>query len=215
MKRARRLKKLYRTFRKRFVRLRAQAVLASQLAAGPEREQAIAMLVINVQNMWSNFCRAYYLSCMAEARCMGGHEITCLAAGLAEPDAIGRAVTVIRPTVPFQIGTVFKRREEPAWHDSTVLIRLANAEAFSHRLHISAAFSTGTRTFSDLPKLRNYFAHRNDSTLRTARSVANPHGIPNAIRPSELCLSYALGRPQVLLLDMIDDLLFTGSFLCA
>ncbi len=135
--------------------------------------------------------------------------------GLTIHDAIGLAISIITPWNSFVPGTIPDRRREPTWHDPNTLLRIAASQAFSHRSDIVAAFSTGSRTFQDLPRFRNYFAHRNDDTLKVARNAAPLYGIPRALKPSEILMSTPLNASEALIIIMIDDIVFTAEYLCA
>src|SRR5258706_12652652 len=150
MKRASRLQKLWLSMKKRCRRLRQEAMLLRAPIGSAEREVGTSSLVINLLNIWGNFARSYYLSCMSECRCTGGHMVSVGMTGLTIHDCIGLAISIITPWNSFVPGTIPDRRREPTWHDPNTLLRIAASQAFSHRSDIVAAFSTGSRTFQDL-----------------------------------------------------------------
>jgi len=94
------------------------------------------------------------------------------------------------------------------------LLTLCRELNATNLLDVEAAFSSGSSVFTDLVVFRNYFAHRNQGTKRAARDLAPKYGIAATLSPAEILLSRALGRPQPLLIEWIDDLTFTAEYLC-
>ena len=89
--------------------------------------------------------------------------------------------------------------------------QLINASNISD---VQAAFSSGTRVFLDLPVFRNYFAHRNYQTEEAAMNAAAQYGIPVTLPPHQILFEKPIGRPQGLIHDWIDDMVFTVEYLC-
>lgn len=192
-------------------------MIASRVASGnlgDDAEAAISFVTIEILNSWVNFIRAYYLSCAFSAVSVTGTRITA-ASRMTENQAIGCAVHRWKPHAQPKADGSWNRRDEPNWHDPNIFIPICHTVAFSNVSDIEAAFSTGERTFDDLPVFRNYFAHRNWRTELAARNRAPLYGIPSSMRPSQILLARPLGRPQPLIFDWIDHLSFTGEFLCA
>jgi len=171
------------------------------------------MSAIDILNTWSNFVRAYYFSCLIDCRGRSGGRVS---AGrrMVRSDPLGFAITLFRPSArPNSFGG-WHRRDEPAWHDPYTLTHLAQQLSLSNEPDIRAAFSIGSRVFSDLPVFRNYFAHRNENSLRAVVNLAALNGVATRQRPWEMLVAVPLTRPQSLLLDWVDDLLFTAEYLC-
>jgi hypothetical protein len=213
MRRRRRLEALYVSLaqnlerhRSRFLRVRADPSLRV-------RDDGVALTAIETLNSWRNFVRAYYLSCCLEPRGSSGGRVS-LGRPLLRSDPIGFAVTTFKPQAsPSSLGT-WSRRDEPAWHDPATLRRLAHEAHLSNAADVDAAFSPGMRVFTDLPVLRNYFAHRNQLSRRAALETAPLNSIPTPRRPSEILLGVSAGRPQSLMLDWFDDIRLVAEYLC-
>lgn len=173
-----------------------------------------AYVIIEALNAWVNFVRAYYLSAMLGAKRIGPGRITVNHIFPDENSAIGEAVLHWRPHATAKSDGSWDRREEPTWHDPAFVLPICASQGFSNLADLQAAVSTGTRVFRDLPVFRNYFAHRNRKTREAVVALAAVYGIPSTTRPSEIVLARALGRPQSLILDWLDDLRFTMEYIC-
>jgi hypothetical protein len=173
-----------------------------------------AYVAIEARNTWSNFVRAFYISLADGVRLESGTVATVSPTRLAN-DAIGFAVQRWRPSRRPQANGTWHRRDEPAWHDPNTILTLCRDLAASNTADVEAAFSAGSRVFLDLPVFRNYFAHRNQETRRAALDLAPSYGVPAPLSPAEILLARALGRPQPVLVDWIDDLTFTAEYLCS
>jgi hypothetical protein len=68
--------------------------------------------------------------------------------------------------------------------------------------------------FTDFPVVRNFFAHRNQSTQHAAQWVSQHYGISSNLRPSQMLAANPLKRPQCLILEWLDELKIMADFLC-
>ena len=138
------------TYRRRY--------LASSATEMWDAELLVALVAIEAVNLWASFCRSYYLSCMFSARAIGGSKIHARQGATALHDALGLAIRHWRPSANPSADGSWRRRDEPAWHDPDQLLPVCQAQGFSNLDDLRAAFSTGDRTFKDLPVFRNFFA---------------------------------------------------------
>ena len=197
----------------RIYKLQTITLAVGNLSASDE-DKLLGHVVIEGLNTWSNFQRAYFLSCVLRAWKEDGLRIT-----LSNPtvrtltDGMGICMQTCKPWI-WARGT-WQRRDEPPWHDPQTLIRATNAIGCSHNVQIVAAFSTGTSVFAHLPTFRNFYAHRNDDTARKARVLALQYSISSSLQPTQILLSRSYGSPQPLVLDWFDDLSAVVSMLCA
>ena len=194
-------------------RLRKTTLEAVKL---PDREADIRVsyVVLELVNTWPNFTRAYYMSCFLSPKTIMGKKITL---NLSAPDsngAISIAMQKLKPLTQVPLNGVWKRRDEPAWHDHNHLLTLSNHVGVSHLQDVRSALSNGFTVFSDLPVLRNFFAHRNQATESNARRVLKNYGILARRQLSQLILTNPIGRPQPLLLDWLDEIELTVWQLC-
>jgi hypothetical protein len=214
MRPSRELEKLRDAACYRLRRLRETVLNVVSMAMSREREFILSFVVIETLNSWSNFSRSYYLSCILTPRTVTGKRITVPTPIPNFNSAIGLAVTHSRPNMTPPASGVWHRRDEPPWHDHNLLMRFCGNITCSNIIDIQAAFSFGSRVFIDLPVFRNFFAHRNGQTCKAAADLGPQYGIPATLRPSQILLSRALGRPQPLILDQFDDLITTIELLC-
>lgn len=214
MRPTRNLSKLYISARRRLTRLRAIVQHAHTGPSGDDREAQIAFVTIEMLNLWANFMRSYYLSCMYSAVSRRRSQITAKPSRQTENQAMGFAVRHWRPRATPRADGSWQSRDEPTWHDPNQIIPIMRAQGLSSLTDFEAAFSTGDRTFIDLPVFRNYFGHRNGRSQVAAQNLAPHYGIPVTKRPSDILLFRPLSRHQLLILDWVDHVLFTIEYLC-
>ena len=209
----RRLRRLERSAVHQLERLRVILATALQSTDYRARDRIASHVAIELLNCWTNFARAYYLSCVVEARRSHGGRIAVSrkCAGWAFRDALANSIALIKGWQPQQ---TFTRRDEPAWHDPNNLLTLLGDIGATNLPTAQAALSAGQTVFRDLPAFRNYFGHRNESTRLSAMRLAAGHGIPGPKSPAEIVLARAIGRPQPILADWLDEVRFTIEMLC-
>ena len=134
--------------------------------------------------------------------------------GLPENDLIGIAVRAHKPHASPKSTGVWDRRDEPAWHDTNVLLRACREIGSSNYTRIQQAVSIQSRVFVDLAVFRNYFAHRNSDTRRAAMRLGPNHGIGATAGPSSILLARPLTASRPVLLDWIDDVSLVVAYLC-
>jgi len=210
----RRLARLQYRTAGRLRKLRREAMAASLSADYFLRDRTSEHLALTLLNVWANFNRAYYLSCLlTPTRARGGRiRVDPKCKGWSFRDGLDNSIAVVRGWA-LTPGTKWTRRDEAAWHVVDNLLAACGDIGCSNQLDIEAAFGAGQTVFRDLPAFRNYFAHRNDDTKRAALQRASSYGI-TARTPSEALLSRPLRRPQALILDWIDEVDVTVEFMC-
>lgn len=185
-----------------------------------ERELSISPLVINTLNVWALFVRAYYISCLMGARSGSGHgravssrlSMTPMSAN----DAIGHAIRITNPRAVPNGSGLWDTRDEPTWHDSSTLIKLANAYSFSNLADIQTAFTYGFTAHRNFVVFRNYYAHRNAGTKQKAQKMGTYYSIRTNQHPTEVLLSSLLNNPGVSLLGgWIGEFEQTIGLLCS
>jgi hypothetical protein len=176
-------------------------------------ERTVAYVTIEIVNLWSSFCRAYYLSCCLGTMTAGGHRVVVNAGRFhSTMEAIGFAVEIAgrgrNKTGPW------RRMEEPAWHVPATFLRVQQALQPSNLVNMHNAFSYSTTAFDDLRTLRNFFAHRNEDTARGVLGVARNNGISPRLHPADVICSRASNRPQSLVSDWLDDVRVVAQDMC-
>jgi hypothetical protein len=208
----RQLARLQRLAAKRLVMLRT---LVEQCAAPSTRkyDRIVSYVAIEALNLWTEFMRCYYLSCVLSGKRANGVRVKIATAGVRTvEDAINFAISCLRPYL--KKVRPWRRRDEPSWHDPNTLLRLSDALGYSNLTEVRAAFAYPTRAFQDLPTVRNFFAHRNEETARKAVNIARSYGLSTLLRPSDILISIAPGRPQSVLSDWLDDIRYVIELLC-
>lgn len=191
--------------------MRDLAVQASQLPF-PESDLLISYVAIEFQTTLANFTRAYYLSCILKPVLKSGVLVRCDPSITTFDGAINAAMKKCKYNVWIKGG--WDRRDEPAWHRPESLIKSSQAINCSHYAQIIAAYSLPVNAFDHITKFRNFYAHRNDYTVRFAQQVANHYSISPRQHPTKILVSIAYGRPQPLILDWIDEVTNVIGFLC-
>ena len=184
-------------------KLRTFANGASQLSLR-ESDRILSYVAIQCLNTWVNFARAYFLSCTLSPWREKGMQIQ-----LNNPairtfgDAIDAAMRRCKNLTwqrAKQKGN-WKRRDEPTWHQPKTVIDCCDEIGCSNYTEILNAFSIETKVFNHLPTFRNFYAHRNDQTAIATQEIAQDNSIPLPSHPTEILLTPAHDRPQILILD--------------
>lgn len=120
-----------------------------------------------------------------------------------------------KQAIPLSSGD-WDTRDEPAWHDSNTIIKIASYYSFSNKNDINTAFSFGFTAHKNLVVFRNYYAHRNRGTKQKAQNIASQYGIRTNQHPTEILLDYPLSYPGISLLEIWrGELEQTISLLCS
>lgn len=206
------LERLLKTCKYRLSALRKLSLQADTTSIAHKR--IIAYVTIEFLNTWANFCRSYYLSCVCSAVTVKGHKIRS-SSNLTINQAIGVAINLCKryPVSANSNGT-WNRRDEPTWHSPNVLMKVCAHIACSNINNIQNSFALGSRVFDDLPVYRNYFGHRNESTLRSVRTIAANLGVSPNLRPAEMLMTVPLRANRPLLVEWLDDATITAELLC-
>lgn len=197
----------------KFARLGALLYRAVGLPPDRVRENLIAYITIEALSTWATFSRAYYVSCLYSTRLARGSrvKVTPPFAGRSELEALRWAVNRSRKRKL----TTWTARDEPAWHSTSKLLDLCTDLNCSHIADVQAALSSPTRVFVDLPTYRNFFAHRNASTLRDAMSIGPTLGVPGTLRPAEALVYRPPTAPRGTLDQWLVDLQDVVTAMCA
>ena len=192
--------------------LRAQAVSALPNGHGPN-DRVLPFVVVEAHNTWALFVRSFYLSCVFSAKRRNGAIVTSI---IPTPrntvTAIDRAMRLLKPTA--RGGVPWPRRDEPPWQALGTILQLARSFRFSNFAEISTALSYPTSAFPHLRDCRHFFSHRNEETMRVALSHSRSYGLVGLRHPKELLRAVAIGRPQAVVLDWLDDISNIMALMC-
>ena len=163
-----------------------EARLAKAGLGPKDAERNVALCLLDTQSAWSLFVRSFFISCYFGAkRGGGGYVATTRPAPHTPADAIRWASLHLNPTLATRrrpIGPL----DEPRWHMPWVLPRLAQDAGFSNLPQIHVAFAVRGPAFDDLPKARNFYAHRSHHTADALKVLAPKYGLPANIRAGEI-----------------------------
>jgi hypothetical protein len=214
MNRRKYLPKLHRALSARLYRLEERLARCSRLPPH-DRDPIVSYVAIEALNAWSQFSKAFYLSCMLNARTEAKVKVSVTPIGISMNDAIGRAILLYKGYATPNSAGVWARRDEPPWHDPNVLLRVCHNAGCSIQAQIQAALSMRQQVFLDLPVFRNFYGHRNQMSCRAAQNLGPKYLLPSSERPSELLTRR---RPTVgtpLLEEWLSELRITAEFLCS
>lgn len=216
MNASRRLDRIERDARTRLLRLRVRTRRANdRRVLVSDRRQQLGLVCIELVDLWNGFSRALLISSVFGTRTRSGVSVRSSAPPLTWDDALSTFAAVLYPNrPPPPQGKVWTRREEPAWHDPSVLKRAFSTLKCSNEPTLNAALSIGTRAFLDAPAFRNFFAHRNAETRAAAENAAAASSIPPTAHPADLLMAVPAARNTPLLLDWMDDMDAVMELLC-
>ena len=208
-----RLDKLNAAARRRIARLRL-VVRPLSLPATPEADRALAWAIIEADNLWAGFLRAYYLSATIRAKTVSGGKIALSLASFPDlASALKFAAQLKDPK--FKKSTV-SRRDEPAWHNTTDFLKLLQRIGASNLPTVQAGLAYGTTFFNHLRTIRNFYAHRCDDTSRKAGSVGIKLGLSAtpSLHATQIMCTRLPKRPQNIATDWLDDIGNVIDLLC-
>jgi hypothetical protein len=168
-------------------------------------DRGLAYVVIQAQAIWSEFVRSYYLSLLLTPYCSAGNRIVSTNATIrTEYDAISELILRLSPRKPRR--SSWSRYDEPPWHKPSVLVTGCQVVGSPVLSTVLRAVSLPTYVFDDLPRMRNFYAHRNAEAARAALAVHSHYGVARQSHPTMILTSRGLGRSQSVIEDWIDDL---------
>jgi hypothetical protein len=209
-----RLGKLKAAALKRLGRLRSR-VSGLSFPIVPNDDISVAWVTVEALNLWGGFLRAYYLSGAISCRTASGKPVKFVVFKFPNMEAALKfaAHSAKGGKVPAKLS----RRDEPAWHDAKVFLKLEKSVGASNLAQIYAAFGIATPFTECLSIVRNFYAHRCDETARKAARVGVKLGLSTKpeLRPTKILCSKLPKRPQNVLTDWIDDMSNIIDVLCS
>jgi hypothetical protein len=179
-------------------------------------ERGGARLCIELQSYWSNWSRAYYLSCAVGCRSIAGNPISSASGQpLTEFQALALAVRFFRGNANPLPNGLFPGHLEPKWFDPNVLINVANAARLTNFAAIQSAFTNGADVFADLRQMRNYFAHRCEQLHTEALQLAPKYLVGNPKHPAEIIWHVGSSNLVSVIEGWVSHVRQVALFLCA
>lgn len=173
-----------------------------------------ATVCIETQSTWSIFARSYFISCLMGCRLPNLRAVSGNVSVVDTEDAVGHAIRTFRPSETPNANGSWNRRNEPTWHDPAILLKLSQKFALTNLVDVQAALSMQATAFRDMPVFRNFFAHRNEMTSRSAIRTASMHGVVNTSIPSEALRILPQTGARCLILEWIAEIKTTVALLC-
>jgi hypothetical protein len=208
------LDRLNRSFTRRITQLE---VVANNVVgkSGHDVDRAIAFLAIESLTAWSSFAREFYLSCaFLYPKTMSGQHVSHQNTSITdEYMALNHSILIIKgkPVSAPRIAP----RDEPPWHEKRVLSLLSGSLSLSNNRSIINGLSYQTTFFEHLPTLRNFYAHRSESTAAKVLRIAHSkYGIISARHPNDLANFLFAGRVQTLIQEWLSDMKQIGLTIC-
>jgi hypothetical protein len=207
------LRRLQQSGLRRVAKLRELAADANAASSQADREIRLAWTLIEMHNLWHGFCRSLFLSSALRAWDGTGKRVAIAAAPAPKSveQAVGLAIQRVNPS---RYGNGTRTRwtwfDEPKWQEPATLLNCLRAVGADNISVVTRGLTLPTRTLTDLPTFRNFYAHRNRSTASKVGAILPIYGFPRGTEISTALLSPAISgitpRPQILLFDLIDDL---------
>jgi hypothetical protein len=158
---SKRLSKLSDRLCRRIDRLRSTFSSRPFSAALRDSDRVVAYCIIELANIWNQYTRCYYLSCVIGARQRSGTRVSYVGPLLSYNDALIKSCVLMGKTIRGAVPTPF---EEPDWSAPGTLIKLAQDLQFSNQAEIIRAFAITQTIFQPLNICRNFYAHRSKVT---------------------------------------------------
>lgn len=218
MKYPRRLATLEKNYLNSISRFSRDLNTANITQSAHSLEVQIGYVTMNILNCWSNFVRTYYICCASGALSPSGALITSdLSNGGVKTynEILGNAINSYRPTAVPKADGSWDSRDEPTWHDSSIIVHLAKKFNFTNLADIDTAFTFGYTAHRNLVVFRNYYGHKNRNTMTKAQNLAPKYFIPSNLKPTEILLSSPLGTSGSLLEVWKTEICDTISYLCS
>ena len=203
MRPSRSLRSLRNTGLKRLVYLHRLATATPQQAA--VRDRFTSFVVLELFTVWSNYGRAFYMSCATGTNTANGRPVPCGVGQLTPNDALTLAIATDNPKLARQKGPWFPR-DEPNWDDPSVVQKALTALSTpAEAWYSSATGGFSTPVMTDLKIFRNFYAHRGEVSGQKTRKRAVKYAVPPD-HPTVILNTRVPGRPQSIVADWASDL---------
>ena len=211
MRIVRNLSKLQQTATRRLLKLKSFAPGVGPVH-GFDDDQRVSFVSIELVNLWSEFCRFYFISCALGVRGMKGGRVLTTTPLNTKEEAITFAVVYKNPK---KTGNgPWTWLDEPTWRRPTTILNLLTRLGASNVTQVQAAFGYSTVVFDHLPTVRNFFCHRNEGTSNKLAAVARAVKVPPKARAIDIVCSASPTGTQSILREWIDDLRLVVEDLC-
>jgi hypothetical protein len=170
----------------------------------PEKRRMISYVVIEAANLWAQYSRCVFLSAALGARDGGGQQIV-LTRAPTRQRAEDLAVHALHSKLRTKTGP-WLRYQQPDWQSRSHLLKALDYVGASIYGDVDRAVSYPTRVLTDLPTMRNFYAHKGERAADAARRLGPRYGITRSTSPHELLCTPPRGGGDVLLNEWLSDL---------
>jgi hypothetical protein len=146
MRRCKRLRRLRCTLNRRLARLEQR--IRTVASGHKDRDVVVAYVTIEALNAWSLFSRSFYMSCALGALTERKKIVTMTPTA----DPIGAAIICTKRWARPNATGGWHRRDEPAWHDPNILMKVCQNLGCSIQVQIGQAFSLHQNVLSPFGK---------------------------------------------------------------
>lgn len=170
----------------------------------PASRRVLSYVTIESANLWAQYALCVFLSSAFGARDHNGRRIV----SNPVPDqshALDLAVYAIHPKLR-GIRRSWNSSEMPDFQNKGHLALALGYIGATILPDVDVAVSYQTRVLSDLPTMRNFYAHKGERSARKASVLGTHYGLTRALPPSVLLCTPIPGRPDALLVEWLDDL---------
>jgi hypothetical protein len=201
------LSKLQSAVTRRLLRLRRAYAQCTAVPPSHETEPRLAFAAVELDNLVLSAIRQFVISCLTGARSADGQRVAVTPRLRDEGEVAAYVLSVLAQKAYEDLGSPQRvaRQHEFKIREPRFLERVMASCAASNLISVEAAFSLPTTLFSDLPTVRNFYAHRNDDTWRKVRNRAAGRGIFGVRTTDEVLRATLPGRPVSLFEDWLDD----------
>lgn len=173
--------------------------------AGPEQDRRVAFVTIEAANVWSSFCRAFYLSCALGTHDHGGNKVVGAPRFRDEGQALAYAIGLVKGPKRGKVARPAPR-DEPEWHQVAVFGKVMRNLNPPNLPQVQGALSIGTSAFTYLQTFRNFYAHRNRHAAEKTARAAPRLRVSSALHPTVILSSVQPGASDTILRDWLTDL---------
>jgi hypothetical protein len=134
-----------------------------------------------------------------------------------ERDALLFAIDTVNKTYAAKLrssGTKITPRDEPAWQDRSIFLRIVRGLGLSNEPAITAAIGVSAQTLANLPVIRNFYAHRTEDTAKKTAAVQLRYGFSGSIHPTEFLASRVGTQPHAILRYLVEDISISITTAC-
>ena len=176
-------------------------------------DNAVAFVIIELDNLWASVARSFYLSVAFCARDGTGKHVQLSKTTRAQStdEALAHAIRRCKPRLyKSGLNRPLTWRDEPPWWKPRTLLDAIDEIGASNYQQVSAAMSVSPTAFSYLHTFRNFYAHRNRVTrtdiVGDLRRLQFPTNYTATTALTSPTVWQGQIRPQPLVLDWLDDI---------